>query len=306
MLARFNRPTTANAVLFLTLTMLFWAGNHVVGRWAGGHVPPVTLACLRWIGATALLAPFAIRYVRDDWATVRARLPFLVLLGVTGVGLFNTLQYLSLAHTTATSTAVLNSVVPVLIVVMGYFALGQRVGALQCAGIAISLIGVLVVLGRGDVTALLGLQLNKGDLYMLAATSLWALYSVLLQQRPKMHALSFALVTYFVAALLNVPLALGEIALGATFDITPGMVAALAYIVVLPSLVANLLFNRGVEIIGAARAGVFLHLVPMFTAVLAMGFLGEQPSWFHACGFVLILCGVWLGSRRPNAPALPA
>jgi drug/metabolite transporter (DMT)-like permease len=301
MIALFSRPTTANAALFLTLTMLFWAGNHVVGRWAGGHIPPMTLACLRWIGATALLAPFAWRYVRDDWEAVRARLPFLILLGVVGVGLFNTLQYISLVHTTATSSAVLNSVVPVLIVVMSYFILRQPISALQCAGIVTSLLGVLVVVSRGAPETLLALELNKGDLYMLGATSLWALYSVLLQKRPKIHALSFALVTYFVAALLNIPLSLGEIALGGQFDVTPATVAALLYIVVLPSLLANLLFNRGVEIVGATRAGVFLHLVPMFTAVLAMVFLGEQPSWFHAAGFVLILSGVGLGSRS-NTP----
>lgn len=301
MFTRLSKPTAANAAIFLSLTMLCWAGNHVVGRWAAGHVSPVMLACLRWIGATALLAPFAWRYVRDDWDTVRARLPFLILLGVLGVGLFNTLQYISLAHTTATSSAVLNSVVPVLIVVMAYAVLGQQVSWLQCAGILTSLSGVLVVISRGEFQTLMGLHLNKGDLYMLAATTLWALYSVLLQQRPKMHALSFALVTYFVAAVLNIPLAAGEMALGGHLDLTPGTIAALIYIVVLPSLIANLMFNRGVEIIGASRAGVFLHLVPMFTAVLAMVFLGEEPSWFHAAGFVLILCGVWLGSQVSKA-----
>ena len=301
MTAYLSRPTTANAALFLALTMLFWAGDHVVGRWMGAHMPPVTLACLRWIGATALLAPFAWRYVRDDWAAVRARLPFLILLGVLGVGLFNTLQYIALVHTTATSSAVLNSSIPILIVVMGFF-LGTRVRGVQLLGIAVSLVGVLTVLGKGDPRALLALELNKGDLYMLAAMVLWALYTVLLQRRPKIHFLSFALVTYFVAALLNMPLAAGELAMGGTFDATPGMIAAIAYIVVFPSLIANLLFNRGVEIIGAARAGVFLHLVPMFTAALAMLFLDEQPALYHAAGFALILAGVWLGSRQQPTP----
>lgn len=301
MISKLARPTTANAALFLSLTMLFWAGNHVVGRWAGGHMPPVTLACLRWIGATALLAPFAWRYVRDDWSVVRARLPLLIFLGILGGGLFNTLQYIALVHTTATSSAVLNSAIPILIVIMSFFVLRQRVHGLQALGIAVSLFGVLTVLSKGEPRTLLHLQLNKGDLYMLTAMVLWALYTVLLQRRPTMHALSFALVTYFVAATLNIPLALGEIALGASFDVTPGTLAAIAYIVVLPSLCANLLFNRGVEIIGAARAGVFMHLVPMFTAALAMVFLGEQPSLYHAIGFALILAGVWLGSRSQVA-----
>lgn len=303
MLSIFSRPTTANAALFLSLTMLFWAGNHVVGRWLGGHMPPVTLACLRWIGATALLAPFAWRYVRDDWDAVRARLPFLIVLGVVGVGLFNTLQYIALVHTTATSSAILNSSGPILIVIFGVFMLQQRISTLQLTGIGVSLLGVLTVVGKGDPRSLLAMEYNKGDLYMLAAVALWAFYTVLLQRRPKIHWLSFALVTYFVAAVLNMPLALAEVSLGARFDLTPGTLAAIAYIVVFPSLLANLFFNRGVEIIGASRAGVFMHLVPMFTAVLAMVFLGEQPSLFHAAGFALILAGVWLGSRPQPASA---
>lgn len=298
MLARLSRPTTLNATLFLSLTMLFWAGNHVVGRWLGGHMPPVTLACLRWIGATALLAPFAWGYLRDDWEAVRSRLPFLILLGVLGVGLFNTLQYIALVHTTATSSAILNSSGPVLIVVLGAVMLRQKVDALQMTGIGISLLGVLIVIGKGDPRALFAMAFNVGDVIMLGAVALWAVYTVLLQGRPKVHALSFALVTYFVAAVLNTPIALVELALGAGFDMTPGMWAGIAYIVVLPSLLANLLYNRGVEIIGASRAGVFMHLVPMFTAVLAMVFLGEQPAPFHALGFALILAGVWLGSRQ--------
>lgn len=299
-----SRPTTANATLFLSLTMLFWAGNHVVGRWASGHIPPVTLACLRWIGATALLAPFAWRELRADCSVVRAEWRMLVLLGVLGVGLFNTLQYIALAHTTATSAGIFNSAVPVLIVAIGATFFGQPIYRLQVLGVLISLVGVAIVLGKGDPRTLAALELNRGDVTMLAAVVLWALYSVLLQRRPAMHALSFALVTYFVATVLNIPLAAGEIAMGAKFDITPELLAALAYIVVFPSLFANLLFNRGVEIIGATRAGVFLHLVPMFTAGLAMVFLGEQPALYHGAGFALILVGVWLGSRKPAEAAV--
>jgi drug/metabolite transporter (DMT)-like permease len=191
----------------------------------------------------------------------------------------------------------------VLIVLLGFPMFGQRVRAIQACGIAISLIGVLTVLGKGDPHTLLALQLNKGDVYMLAAVVLWALYSLLLQRRPAMHPLSFAFVTYCVAAALNTPLAIGDLALGGHVALSWGLVVAIAYIVVFPSLVAYLLFNRGVEIIGASRAGVFLHLVPMFTAVMALIFLGEQVALYHAIGFALILTGVWLGSRQPSQDA---
>ena len=298
MMAPLARQTAANAALFLTFTMLFWAGNHVVGRWAGAHIPPVTLAALRWTGATILLAPFAWRSLREDWAIVRARLPFLAVLGVLGGALFNTLQYMALVHTSAISAAVLNSVTPILIVSVAFLLLGERVRAVQAAGIATSLLGVLIVLGKGDPRALLSSQLNRGDVYMLVALALWSVYSVLLQKRPAMHGLSFALVTFFIAAALNLLLAAGEMAMGSGgFEVTPQIVGAIGYVVVFPSLLAYLCYNRGVQIIGASRAGVFIHLVPMFTAVLAMLFLGEHPEPFHAAGFVLILAGVWLGSR---------
>lgn len=291
-------PTPAAAYLLLTLTMVFWAGNFVVGRWAAGHVPPMTLACLRWTGAALLVLPLAWPHLARDRARLVASAPILALLGLTGSGLFNTLQYLALTETTAASAAILQSAGPALIALTGFALYRDRAGSAELAGILVSLTGVLVVVGHGSLATLAAFQLNRGDLVMLAAMVIWALYTVLLRRRPAVHALSFAAVTYAIAALLNMPLAAIEHAAGARIEASLPAWLAIAYTAIFPSFLAYLCFNRGVEIVGATRAGVTMNLVPLFTAVLAIAALGEQPQPYHAVGFALIIAGVWLSARR--------
>ena len=291
-------PTPAAAYLLLTLTMVFWAGNFVVGRWAAGHVPPMTLACLRWTGAALLVLPLAWPHLVRDRARLVASAPILAMLGLTGSGLFNTLQYLALTETTAASAAILQSAGPALIALTGFALYRERAGSGELAGILVSLTGVLVVVGHGSLATLAAFQLNRGDLVMLAAMVIWALYAVLLRRRPAVHALSFAAVTYAIAALINMPLAAFEHAAGARIEASLAAWLAIAYTAIFPSFLAYLCFNRGVEIVGAPRAGVTMNLAPLFTAVLAIAALGEQPQPYHAVGFALIIAGVWLSARQ--------
>ncbi len=298
MLDSLKRPTRANAYLLLTLTMLFWAGNYTIGRWAAGHVPPVTLAFLRWTGAALLVLPLAWRHVAREWDTIKSNLPILLALGVTGAGLFNTLQYIALTGTTATNAGIINSSSPVMIAILSYLLNGERVRPVQILGIAISLAGVLTVMAKGNVTALTAFEINRGDLVMLGAMAIWALYTALLDKRPAMHVLAFAAVTYVIAAIVNAGLAAIELGTGATVDWSINSIAAITYTAVFPSFLAYLFFNRGVEIIGPTRAGAFMHLVPLFTVVLAMLFLGEKPALHHAAGLAMVLAGVWMAARE--------
>lgn len=298
MLNALKRPTPTSAYVLLTLTMLFWAGNYTIGRWASGHVPPVTLAFLRWTGAALLILPLAWRQVEREWSLIKAHAPLILTLGILGSGLFNTLQYIALTGTTATSAGIINSATPVMIAAMSFVLNGERVRAVQIAGIATSLLGVVMVLAKGDLSTLATLEFNHGDLVMLAAIVLWALYTTLLDKRPPMTGLALAAVTYAIAALINLPLSLIELSSGATIDWSARSAAAVAYTAVFPSFLAYLFFNRGVEIIGPTRGGAFMHLVPLFTMVLAMIFLGETPSLYHAAGLILIITGVSLAARR--------
>lgn len=297
MFASLARKTPANAYAFLVLTMLFWAGNHVIGKWADGHIPPMTLAFFRWMGAALLMLPLARAALVQDWQTVRHSWPMLLLLGVLGSGLYTTLQYIALTHTDVTSSSILNSWAPVVIAAAGAIIFSDKLRASQMAGLALSLCGVLAIVLRGDITMLATLQFNRGDLIMVLATLIWATYTTLLRLRPAISTASFAAITFTIAAFVNLPLAVWEYAEGARVAWSWGVVAAIAYTVLPASLVGYFLYARAVEIVGATRTGAFIHFIPLFASLMAIGLLGERPALYHLVGFTAILAGVTLASR---------
>lgn len=276
--------------------MLCWAGNFIVGRWSAGQIPPITLSFLRWTGAAILLLPFAWPYLRRDWPVIRRNFPILIGLVVIGTGLFNSLQYIALNGTTATNGSIINSTSPVMIAVISYFLGRERLGGLQCLGISISLVGVLCLVARGELSNITELSFYWGDLVMLGAMLMWAVYTILLDKRPPISALGFACFTYLGASVLNAGLAGAELAAGARIIWSTEVIMAIAYVTIFPSLIAYLCYNRGVEILGPTRAGVFMHLVPLFTMGFAVAFLGEQLALYQLAGLVLILAGVWFAA----------
>jgi drug/metabolite transporter (DMT)-like permease len=286
-----------NVYLLLTLTMLFWAGNSVVARGVHELVPPLALASLRWTIAAAIIAPVAWPYIKRDWPVMRAEWRGIVLLGALGTGSFNSLYYIGVSKTTAINALIINSSVPLLIPIAVFAIYRETLSGVQAAGIAFSCIGVLIVLTKGDPAFLASMALNEGDLWVLAAMAIWAVYTALLRKQPPIHWLSFAAATFAVAALINLPLFIGEHLSGKT--IQPGWDAflAIAYVGTMPSVVAQICYIRGVELIGGNRAGVFMHLIPLFGTVLAIAFLGESLYLHHLAGFALILTGVALASR---------
>ena len=289
-----------NAYLLLVMTMLFWAGNSVIARGISGEVPPLTLAWLRWTFATLIILPFAWPYLRRDWPTIRARWPILVMLGALGPGSFNSLYYIGVSKTPAINALVINSAVPILIPIAVFIIYRDTLSRMQAVGIGISFLGVIAVLTKGDPALLTSFQLNEGDLWVLVAMTVWAVYTALLRETPRIHWLSFAAVTFGVAALLNIPLFIGEMLAGKYIQPTLGALVGIAYVSTMPSVVAQICYIRGVELIGGSRAGVFMHLIPLFGAVLAILFLGEHLYLYHLAGFALILTGVWLASRRSS------
>jgi drug/metabolite transporter (DMT)-like permease len=292
------RISARTAYLLMTLTALFWAGNFVVGRAATGTIPPLTLACARWVGASLMILPFAAAKLNADWTEIRRNAGFLFLLGCIGAGLFNTLQYVSLTMMTAVTGAVINSAGPVLIAIACWLILGDRLRALQMLGIALSLGGVLIVVMRGDLGRMPALGQSIGELLMLMALTVWAVYTALLRFRPPMHPLSFATATYVVAALVNIPPMIWELTHGATLPLDAATFLAFAYVAIFPGLLAYLFFNMAVDSIGGARASAFFHLTPLMTATLALVFLGEAFALYHVVGFALIIAGVWLTATR--------
>jgi drug/metabolite transporter (DMT)-like permease len=284
--------------LLLCITALCWAGNAIVGRLAAGHIPPVTLSFLRWAIAFFIILPFAWKHLERDWAAIRGRLGVMILVSITGIGTFNTLQYWALEHTQALNTLLLQSAGPLFVAIWSLILLGVRLTLAQACGIVLSLIGVLVILLHGDLTALAGIEFNKGDIIFTVAMVFFGLYSVLTLKRPNIHGLSFVAFTFGCGAASLVPLFVWELFTRPLMQLNTANMLSLLYVAVFPSTLAYLCFNRGVQLIGANRAAPFFHVVPVFGAVMAMVFLGERLQLFHIIGFALVLTGVFIASRK--------
>lgn len=296
-----DRPTVFHpwrcAPLLLAITMLFWAGNSVVGRAMVGIVPPVALAFWRWTLALALVTPLAWPHLKRDHRALRRSWKVVVALSATGVACFGALLYVGVQSTTALNSILLQAAIPPLILLFAWVGLGERTGRWQVLGVVLSLLGVLVIITQGKPWRLLSLRLNQGDLLVLLGVVLYAIYSLILRARPQVHPLSLLWATFLGAMVLLAPFLVWETASGRLFHPSPAGVAGIAYVAVLPSFMSYLFFNRGVELIGAGRAGQYLHLVPVFGSVLAVLLLGEAFHAFHAVGVVLIGAGILVASR---------
>jgi len=285
--------------LLLSITALCWAGNAIVGRLAAGHIPPVTLSFLRWTFAFLIILPFAWKHLKRDWGAIRRHLGTMIVLSVTGIGAFNTLQYWALEHTQALNTLLLQSAGPLFVAIWSLILLGVRLTLAQAGGIVLSMTGVLVILLHGDLTALASIQFNKGDIIFTVALVIFGLYSVLTLKRPNIHGLSFVGFTFGCGAACLIPLWIWELFARPVMQLDTANLLSLFYVAVFPSTLAYLCFNRGVRLIGANRAAPFFHVVPVFGSAMAIVFLGERPQLFHIIGFALVLTGVFVASRKP-------
>ncbi len=287
--------------LLLSLAALFWAGNIVLGRYVAGHMPPMTLSCLRWIGAFFMLLPFARPYLARDWPVLRTRLPLMIGLSATGFAINNALSYWALQFTQALNALLIQSSGPLFVALWSLMLFGVRLTWAQLAGIAISLAGVLTIILRGNLAALAGIHLNVGDIMLAGALLSFGLYSALMPRRPVMHQLSLIAFTMACGALLLLPFSIWEYTNGVMLKFDTITIVTLIYVVIFPSTLAYLFFNRGIAMIGPNRAAPFFHLVPVFGSAMAIVLLGEQPRLFHLVGYVLVLAGVVIASRRASS-----
>jgi drug/metabolite transporter (DMT)-like permease len=301
------------AFALLAVVMVLWAGNSIIGRAVRHDVEPMTLAFVRWAGASLILLPFALRPLRRDWpAIVQAWKPVL-LLGLLGVGAFNALLYSGLRYTTATNGLLLQAAIPAAVVLFDRLFFKVKSPLLQNLGVLCSILGVAMVVFEGDPTRALRLHFGLGDLLILAAVIVWALYTVFLRLRPAIAPTSFVAVTFFIGALAMAPFFAFDLAMGERVVFTPKVLGAFAYVAVLPSIVSYFIFNAATETVGPARAGLAITLMPIFGAFLSAALLGEKLHLYHFAGMALILLGIALslagkreqgGSGAANAAPL--
>jgi len=298
----------ASPYLLLSLCSLFWSLNWVIGKAMVGTVSPLALTFIRWSVAVAAMLPFVLPQVRAHWPLVKRHWRTIAWLGFWGTGLHNAFAYVGLQYTTATNGVILNSAIPVMIIVCGWVVYRDTITRVQALGVAVSLAGVLTVLTRGDASVLANFSLNRGDLIVIAGMVFWAVYTVYLRIKPAaLPPLVLLACCGTVGMGLLAPLAAAELAwMGGHVDLTPGAVASLLYIGIFPSFVGYVFWNRGVAEVGPNVAGIFVHLMPAFGSLLAWIFLGERLMLFHLAGIALILAGIALTARGRHVPPATA
>lgn len=310
LMSRSRASLHASPYLLLSLTALFWSLNWVIGRAIAGHVTPFALAYIRWIVALAVMIPFAWPAIRANREAIRRNWKVIAWLGFWGTGLHNVFAYAGLQYTTAVNGVILNSSVPIMIIVLGWAVYRDTITRVQAAGVAISMLGVLAILTRGEPAVLASLQLNKGDIIVVVGMVFWAAYTVFLRHTPVgVPGLALLCCCAMVGVTLLTPLVIAEMLfLGGRVEITPATLGAMLYVGLFPSFVAYIFWNRAVAEVGSNVAGIFMHLMPVFGSLLAWLFLDERIRLFHIAGIALILVGITLttrGTQRAEPEAGP-
>ena len=285
--------------MLLALTSLFWAAHWIVARAVIPYTTPVGMAFWRWVAAILILAPFAAPdLVRNLPAYWRARWPILFF-GTCGTMLYNSIGYMGIRDTTATNAVVFQSVTPGVIPLFAWLLFRDRIRLRTAAGLALSFAGVMAVISHLDAEVLLNMKFNPGDFWLLANVALWALYTVCLRWKPAgMDGPAFMLAVMLAGMVTGLPLYLADVALGGRVEVNAGMVLGILYLAAFPSVICYFMWNRGVAAIGPARAGAYLHLIPLAGAFMAFVFLKEEIQIQHVVGLLLIFSGVWLAARK--------
>jgi drug/metabolite transporter (DMT)-like permease len=295
-----------SAYLFLLVTTLVWGGNSVAGKLAVDHVSPMTLVFLRWVLAVLIMLPVGLRTIREDWPLVRSHWLVLASLGASGFTLFNTIFYTALNYTTAINVSIEQAAMPILIIVANFAFFRLRVTWAQIAGVVLTIGGVILTACHGDPRRLLTLQLNFGDAIMLVAVVLYSGYSVGLRLKPAMRWQSLMLALSIAALVTSLPFFLWEVAVGKVVVPDTRGWAVIIYTAVGASIISQIAYIRGNELIGANRAGLFINLVPIFGTLLSVLIVGETFQLYQALALVLVLGGIGLaeysGRQRHRQP----
>nr|WP_321483608.1 DMT family transporter [uncultured Cohaesibacter sp.] len=283
----------------LALATLCWGGNVVIGRAVRGDLPPLGLSFWRWFFCCLILLLFTARKLPGNWPVIRKHWKLLLAMAATGIAAFNPLQYQALHSTTAINSTLILATCPAIMALLSVFILKEKLGLAQIAGILISFFGVTFVITSGDLKTLFHLKFTVGDIWMVGAAIVWALYSITIKLRPvTLDPLVMLMVITGLGALILLPLYIWETLTYQAVTITPTNLAAIVYVTFIASLLAYFSWNKGVGLIGPSKAGVFIHLMPVWVAILAFFLLGERLQSYHLVGIAFIAIGIVLNSRR--------
>ena len=288
------------AYIFLILTTLFWSGNFIVGKAASlFEIPPFTLNFYRWTFAWLILAPFTLPEIIRKKNYILENIKLITILGITSITIFNSIVYYSLNFTQVISGVLMISTIPVMIIIFCWLFKIEKTNVYQILGVIFSLLGVVVIITKADLNILLNLNFNKGDLWMVVAMFSWAMYSALLRKK-KFELSQLSLLQTIISAglLFLLPAYLIELTLGYRVDIDLPFALTLTYVVLFPGLASFIFWIKGISIIGSNRSGIFLHLMPIFSTILAIIIFKEKFMIYHLFGATLIITGIILSSKK--------
>jgi drug/metabolite transporter (DMT)-like permease len=291
----------ARAYLFLIVATFFFGSNVVAGKLSVGEMSPMAIVMLRWVISATCLAFIARKPLLAEWRVLLARWPYMLAMGGVGFTVFNVMFYAAAHSTSAVNMAIIQGATPIVVLLVSGALLAAWPPALQWLGAAITVLGVVVAAAHGSLAVLLELSFNRGDLLMIAASIIYAVYTVGLRWRPPVSPLVFIAGLALAALLTSIPLAIGEAALGQFQWPTPKGWLILLFIGLFPSLLCQLLYLRSVELIGAARAGVFYNLVPIFGIVLSVAVAHEPLRLYAVVAIALVIGGIAVSEIRKGA-----
>ena len=288
------------AYLYLTLCTLFWSGNFIVGKVATlFEIPPLTLNFYRWFLAFLILCPFTLKGVIINYKEIKKNFLVLVIMGFTSISVFNSVVYYSLNYTQVLNGVLMISTIPVFIIFFSGLFKTESIRIYQIIGVIISLLGVISIITKLDLYLLLSLKLNKGDLWMLVAMISWTTYSLLLgKKKVKLEPFIFLQTIIIIGLLFLFPMYLAEFLVGKKINFNFPVLMTIGYVVFFAGIGAYTFWNAAIKLIGPSRSGVFLHLMPIFSSLMAVFLLGEQFSFHHIVGTLLIISGILLSSKK--------
>ena len=297
----FSKNTTA--YIFLLFAALFWSGNFIVGKAASLYeIPPFTLNFYRWLFAWLILAPFTLKEIFEKKKYILENIKLIMILGIASITLFNSIVYYSLNFTNVISGVLMISTIPVMIIFFSSIFKIEKTNAYQISGVIFSLFGVVMIITKAELNLLLNLNFNKGDVWMVVAMFSWAIYSALLKKKKhKLSQISLLETIISMGLIFLFPIYIIEMKMGYHVTLNVPFVLTLVYVVLFPGLASFIFWIKGISIIGANRSGIFLHLMPIMSTILAIIIFEEKFMFYHLVGAILILIGIFLSNKENHA-----
>ncbi len=288
------------AYLLLILTTLFWSGNFIVGKAASNYqIPPFSLNFYRWLFAFIILLPFTLKEILVHKKYIFYNIGFFIILGITSITIFNSIVYYSLYYTQVISGVLMISTIPVWIMVVASILNIEKTNLFQIIGVILSLTGVLFIITKADIELIKSLNFNKGDLSMVVAMFSWAIYSALLRKKTyEVSQIALLEIIIICGLVFLIPIYFIEMNFGHSITLGKPFILTLTYVVLFPGILAFLFWIKGISIIGANRAGVFLHLMPIFGALMAIVIFDEKFMFYHFLGAIFIIAGITLSNKN--------